>query len=83
MRSSSTSATEDRVAALLDEAESIGGGLDGFRPPLVVLTFEAPLRFAAVETLMNSFVEREGEEWFYGNAYAEDGSPLNWWLPSD
>jgi Domain of unknown function (DUF4265) len=60
--------------------EQLGGTLDGKVEKGLAYTVPVAAGFSAVEQLLNALCASEaGLTWEYGNVYAEDGAPLNWW----
>lgn len=46
----------------------------------IVVTVPARVGFEAIEAIMTSWqAATPGAGWEYGNVYADDGTPLNWW----
>ena len=74
---------EANIEALADEAERLGGWLDGFHPSVVVVTFPIRVGFVAIETLVRNYYEQRAgiaSEWTYANVYEADGeTPIGWW----
>ena len=46
---------------------------------VLVVTVPVEATFPAVERALKAWQKRTGREWSYGNVYAADGTPLNWW----
>jgi len=68
------------ASALSARVQELGGWLDGSIEKGLVFTIPVAAGFPAIERLFNAWVaEQPGREWAFGNVYAEDGSPLNWW----
>ena len=72
-----------RVEALVDEAEALGGWMDGFDQRVIVVTFPIWVGFAAIETVVQNFYAQASAtepEWMYANVYEADGeTPIGWW----
>jgi hypothetical protein len=69
-------------AELAEQAQRLGGTLDGAIERGLVFTVPVSAGFPAVESLFKAWVaEHPGWEWYYGNVYDPgDGvTPLNWW----
>jgi len=45
---------------------------------LLLLSLDAQIGFPKIESLLRA-VEGPDVKWEYGNVYASDGRPLNWW----
>jgi hypothetical protein len=59
---------------------AIGGRLDGSIDRGLAYTIPHSAGFNAIEIVFNAFIRTNPEaEWEYGNVYAEDGMPLDWW----
>jgi hypothetical protein len=60
---------------------ALQGVCDGGPPRMLVFTVPVSSGFPAVDALFNTVPERwPGAVWYYGNVYAADHTPLNWWL---
>jgi hypothetical protein len=65
---------------LTAQVETIGGRLDGSVDRALTYTIPSSVGFTAIESIFTSFTRTYPKaEWEYGNIYAEDGTPLNWW----
>jgi hypothetical protein len=65
---------------LTAQVASVGGRLDGMVPRGLAYTIPYRAGFNAIEKIFNSYArEHPKAVWEYGNVYAEDGTPLNWW----
>jgi hypothetical protein len=61
-------------------AAALGGRLDGSIERGLAYTVPVVAGFPAIERVFNAFIEgTSGAIWEYGNVYAEDGKPLEWW----
>ncbi len=71
-------AVQDRVAT---DLAPLGGVCDGSIERAAVFTIPGPPPFAEVERIMDGVTSaHEGVEWYFANAYADDGvTPLSWW----
>ena len=80
---SATQMSRQAVEECRQEAQSIGGYLDGGTSSTLVLTIPLATGFDRIEQHMEAAVSRyPGSTWFYGNVYdpAEPDHSLNWWL---
>lgn len=68
----------DLIEDFKERAVGLGATVDGELDGLIILTFSVKTGFASIESLMES-LPADSVEWMYGNVYADDGSPLNWW----
>jgi hypothetical protein len=76
----SSSPVAPYVSALSARVQELGGWLDGSIERGLVFTLPITAGFPAIERLFQTWVaEQPGWEWAFGNVYAEDGSPFNWW----
>jgi hypothetical protein len=68
-------------AALTSEVRAaLGGRLDGRIDRGLAYAVPVQIGFPAIERVFQNFVAATpGATWEYGNVYAEDGTPLNWW----
>jgi hypothetical protein len=65
--------------------EAVGGWLDGGNDAkdahLLIYTIPVSAGFPAIEAAFDQLpASIKFKSWMYGNVYAEDGSPLNWWI---
>jgi hypothetical protein len=76
----SGSAFAEEQHGLTAEAETLGGTLDGSIDKGLAYTFPLQAGFAAIEDVFKRFAASHPDcEWEYGNIFADDGAPLNWW----
>jgi hypothetical protein len=72
----------EKLGALSEAVESIGGYLDGGTHRSLIFTIPANVGFPRVENAMDRLTaEYPGASWMFANVYdATDGvTPLNWW----
>jgi hypothetical protein len=78
LSSQSLVAVEPNLTSLV--ATALGGRLDGSIDRGLAYTIPIAAGFPAIEQVFSAFVEgTSGAIWEYGNVYAEDGKPLEWW----
>ena len=76
-----TQQAQAEVQKLVADVEGIGGWLDGYHAGrLAVFTFPMRTGFEAIESVIDAYARRHGEEWYYGNVYDDHDEPLNWWV---
>ncbi|WP_394614546.1 DUF4265 domain-containing protein [Lentzea sp. JNUCC 0626] len=69
------------VDRYIEEIEAAGGRLDGRADGLSTFTVPYGPGVVALEGIFNQMVEADSEvEWYFSNVFADDGTPLNWWL---
>jgi hypothetical protein len=71
----------EAVGRLVDDAEALGGWLDGVDPGRVIaLTFPVHVGFPNVESLLAAYTAEHDAAWRFTNVYGPDGeTPLGWW----
>jgi hypothetical protein len=58
----------------------LDGGTEGKGGNLLIYTIPHTAGFPAIEGAFENLPNHiELDEWMYGNVYADDGAPLNWW----
>ena len=63
------------------DVRAIGGVCDGGPPRMLVFTVPVSTGFSTVEELFNTVPSRwPATVWYFGNVYAADQTPINWWL---
>jgi hypothetical protein len=76
----STLSLHDNEPELTAQVEDLGGRLDGRIDRGLAYTIPFRAGFPVLESVFDSFtLKYPTSQWEYGNIYAEDGSPLNWW----
>lgn len=80
-------APRDVLGALHEVLEphiaELGGWLDGrgAKQTTGSLVYTIPITagFDAIDAVMRRIEGNAGVDWLYGNVYADDGTPLDWW----
>ena len=63
------------------QVQALRGVCDGGPPGVLVFTIPASSGFASIEAVFDTVPGRwPGATWYFGNVYAADQTPLNWWL---
>ena len=71
---------QQRSQELTSLVLALGGRLDGSTNQGLAYTIPIEAGFKAIESVFTAFVEaNQSTIWEFGNVYADDGRPLNWW----
>jgi hypothetical protein len=71
---------QQRSQELTSLVLALGGRLDGSTNQGLAYTIPLEAGFKAIESVFTQFVAANaGTIWEFGNVYADDGKPLNWW----
>lgn len=74
-------ADHELVDQFMEAIEASGGRLDGRTEGLSAFTVLYGPGVVALEKVFNQIVAVDPEaEWYFSNVFADDGTPLNWWL---
>jgi len=74
-------ADHELVDRFMSVIEAAGGRLDGRDEGLSSFTVPYGSGVVELEKIFNQIVAADPEaEWYFSNVFADDGTPLNWWL---
>jgi hypothetical protein len=73
---------DERVVALVEQVQKIGGYLDGGTHASLIFTIPVGAGFSRIESIFQRFVAScPAATWMFANVYdpADGQTPLNWW----